>query len=151
MKSTRAILTVVPVLAISILTACSQAPQSNTAATDTPAASTSATTDTCKDFPAAELIYPSRTSCSSSKGDGVPTRHTLSLETADPIDKVTKWYQEQPKASGWNVKETDPAAMTPTHTVVSLDKGKGYATATLFTHGTGTSLQVHLFPNGNDG
>lgn len=143
-----------PILVVTILSACSsQAPQSSTTAVSDAATVTSSTgssTDTCKDFPASELIYPSRTSCSSDKGDSTPTRYTLALESADPIDKVTAWYQTEPKSGGWTVKESDPAAMTPTHTVVSLENGKGYATATLFSQGTGTSLQVHLYPNGNE-
>lgn len=136
------------VLSASLL-GCSQPSTDTTGAGTTGSgATTSSSADTCKDFPAQELVYSPNTSCSSSKGDGSPTRYTLSLETSDPIDKVHQWYRSSPAGAGWQPEPDDPAATTATHKVVVLKKAPGYATATLFSQGSGTSLQVHLYPEG---
>lgn len=152
MKIERLFFGLLPLFASISLVACSQTAPPQGGSTTTPASEPSAATaDACKDFPAQELRYPSVKSCSFSKGDGVPTRYTMSVETADPIDKVTKWYQTEPKTNGWNVKESDPSAMTAKHTVVSIDNGKGYATISLFDQDGGTSFQINIYPNGNEG
>lgn len=134
-----------------LLAACSQSPSENAKAPSgkaAPAAQTNAAADKCKDFPVP--IYPSRTELSCETGDGKPLRMTAFIASADSVEKVAAFYKRQVQTAGWTV---DPMEVeSPTHTVVSMKKGKGYATAVINVgmDKVGSRTQIHAYPNGNE-
>jgi hypothetical protein len=132
-----------------LLAACSQAP-SEDAASGKGGAKTeqaSGAGDTCKEYPVP--IYPSRTELRCETGTDKPLRQTAYFASADPVEKVTAYYKTQVQSAGWTV---DPMEVEgPTHSVVSMKKGKGYATAVINVgmDKVGSRTQIHAYPNGN--
>ncbi len=106
--------------------------------------------NSCKDFPV--VIYPNTTSATCEKNPQrgeIPLSFTAFVESADSVEQVTKFYQTEVQASGWTV---DPnGVQSSTHSVVSLKKGKGYASVIVNTgaNDKGSSFQIHAYPNGN--
>ena len=135
-----------------LLAACSQSPSENATAASAKGGSKPAQAapppDTCKDFPVP--IYPSHTELSCETGSGKPLRMTAYFASADSVDKVTAFYKTQVKPAGWTVKPME--VESPTHTVVVMDKGKGYATAVINIglDNKGSRTQIHAYPNGNE-
>lgn len=134
-----------------LLTACSQASTENAPSPatkgTTKTAQASAATDKCKDFPVA--IYPSHTSLFCETGAGSPLRQTAYIDSADSVEKVAAYYKTQVQSAGWTV---DPMEVeSPTRAVVSMKKGKGYATAVINAgaNGSGSRIQIHAYPEGN--
>jgi hypothetical protein len=133
------------------LAACSQSPSDNAASSGkagSKTAQTSAASDKCKDFPVP--IYPSRTEFGCETGTDKPLRQTAYFDSADPVEKVTAYYKTQVQSAGWTV---DPMEVEhPQHSVVSMKKGKGYATAVINIgmDNKGSKVQIHAYPNGNE-
>ena len=101
--------------------------------------------DKCKDFPV--LIYPSHTSLICETGAGSPLRQTAYINSVDSVEKVATYYKTQVQSVGWTV---DPMEVeSPTRTVVSMKKGKGYATVVINSSGSGSRVQIHAYPEGN--
>jgi len=75
---------------------------------------------------------------------------TAYIASTDSVDKVTAFYKTQVKPAGWTVKPME--VESPTHTVVAMDKGKGYATAVINIglDNKGSRTQIHAYPNGNE-
>ena len=134
-----------------LLTACPQGPPEDATASSKSDGSMTTQTrvanDKCKDFPVA--IYPSHTSLVCETGAGPPLRQTAYIDSADSVEKVAAYYKTQVQSAGWTV---DPMEVeSPTRTVVSMKKGKGYATAVINSgaNGSGSRIQIHAYPNGN--
>ena len=130
--------------------ACSPASSSNTASSSasggTPATQANAPAANCGGFPVA--IYASHTSLSCETTAGPPLNQTAYIESADSVATVAAYYKSQVQATGWTV---DPMEVeSPTHTVVSMKKGKGYASVVInaVANGTGSRTQIHAYPNG---
>lgn len=129
--------------------ACSQGPSEDAASGkgNAKTAQTSAADDMCKDYPVP--IYPSRTELRCETGSDKPLRQTAYFASADPVEKVTAYYKTQVQSAGWTV---DPMEVeSPTHVVVSMKKGKGYATAVINIgmDNKGSRVQIHAYPDGN--
>lgn len=106
--------------------------------------------DTCKDFPM--VIYPSVTFKTCEKTpqyENTPITYTAFIESADSVEKVTKFYQTKVQASGWTVVPTKVKSRT--HVELTLKKGIGYANIIIDTRHNkkGSSLQIHVYPFGN--
>ncbi len=98
------------------------------------------------------MMYPTTTSvqCEKDSREGRPLKFTAFVESPDSVETVTKFYQTQPQSAGWTVDPTD--VQSSTHSVVSIKKDKGYASIVINPgeKGTGSSLQIHAYPNGNE-
>ena len=135
-----------------LLAACTQSSSEDAKSSSTKAgqvqAKASAVNDQCKNYPVP--IYPSHMSLSCEAGAGPPLRQTAYIDSADSVEKVTAYYKTQVQSSGWTV---DPMEVeSPTRAVVSMKKGKGYATAVINSgaNGSGSRIQIHAYPNGNN-
>jgi hypothetical protein len=138
-----------------LVVGCSQSSSENATAASAkggaknpPPAQANAAVGTCKEFPVP--IYPSHTELSCETGSGKPLRMTAYITSADSVEKVTTFYKAQVQPAGWTVKPME--VESPTHSVVAMEKGNGYATAVINIglDNKGSRTQIHAYPNGNE-
>jgi hypothetical protein len=107
----------------------------------------------CKEFPVP--IYPTTTKVTCEKGEKSetqPTKYTAYIDSSDSVEQVGKFYRTSVEASGWKVKPDDQEG-PPGRLLIVIEKGKGYASINIrpAPSGTGSSTQIHAYPNGNEG
>jgi hypothetical protein len=71
-----------------------------------------------------------------------PGSSVLQGTSADTIDKVSAWYEEQARTGGWQT--TQPTSRTPDDSVITLHFGRGEQalTVTLVRQDQGTAVSV---------
>lgn len=107
----------------------------------------------CKEFPVP--IYPTTTKVTCEKGEKSetqPTKYTAYIDSSDSVEQVGKFYRTGVEASGWKIKPDDQEG-PPGRLLIVIEKGKGYASINIrpAPSGTGSSTQIHAYPNGNEG
>jgi len=121
--------------------ACSRGPD-----TGAPPPPPPPTANTCAGF--AVALYPSVTSsfCETTPArEGNPEHSTAYLKSNDGVAQVARYYRTQ--VAGWTAKPDE--GDTADHAVVVITREKAYASIVANAAGSGSSIQVVVYPNGN--